>query len=203
MRGEITHSKKYKGTYFFITGADGNNYFSCSQLLVDEKQYDKYVWVGNHCSFDAEPAKEEGKSPTAVNVVMDEVLDPDRFRKNALRQEAAENRRLNLARKAKSKKKEDLLNAESVRRRIFEMEHLGYAVQRRFEEEWCNISHDGEIVFFRDLKEAKAKRDEYKKLIPGEPFRVVKAWNVDGLVTMVEKRVKEKEETEDDHTQSE
>ena len=93
MRGTIDHIKKWQGTYFFIQGDDGNRYYGTLNELSDKQQYRFFAWKGNRATFDVLPANKEDRYPSAVNIVLDEVPDPELKRKTAQREAAKASRK--------------------------------------------------------------------------------------------------------------
>ncbi len=171
MRGVINHSKKSSGSYFFIMGEDGVEYFTNYKFMVNDKQYDRYCYVGNKCTFDPAPPPDEGKAPTAVNVVLDEVLDPNYEKKKLLKKQEKERAALNAERKRLYKEQCEIAHRNHVAKMEFLANHTKYVIQYHEHHDWLNLMQDGKPFIYDTAEEAKAKSKAFKLLYPDVMFR--------------------------------
>ncbi len=169
MRGTIQNVKKSASCWFFVVGNDEVYYFGTVHNLVNRKSYDKFVWNGNKVTFDPTPGDPR---PVALNIVPDEVIDPDfEIKKERRRQEK-------LAHEANLRKKEENLRIQEEAR--LRKEHLDditrYIVQVREDYDWVNMLVDGEKMICKTADYAKEYTKQMKKLYPDKRFRFRKIY---------------------------
>lgn len=159
--GTITDIKKYKGSFFFITGDDGVIYFARRDNLAGGKKYWKYCWMGNRASFDIED--NGGEHLEAVNINPVEETDPRAKEKAAKKREIAEQREVkqqikekNIARQKELKRRADMRKEDFAK-------HLKYVIQERVNNAWVNVEP---LKIFDDLELAKKRKAELNEDIP-------------------------------------
>ena len=176
MRGVITGLKSHSSCFYFITGEDGNEYYSrpgflSAHKIGGNKVWDKFVWNGNGCEFD--PVEDERhKSPVAMNVTPDAVIDPDFDRRKANRLEHIRREKANAEIREMRKTKNGLLKAEAERIAEVHNKYKTYVVQYRNDGEWLPVVMNGMELAYDTSAEAKPKLEWLKSLYPDIRFRV-------------------------------
>ena len=153
MRGTITGYKPTLSGMFWINGDDGTVYFSHSYNTVDRSNRKHYLYNGNRATFDV---IDEGKEHlTAINVLLDEVEDPDAEVKRQRRLEEAERRRLNEEKKAKAYVRNLEAQVRHYQKLEYESKYIKYVIQTHGEDRgWENYKPDGMLVVFSDVYKA-------------------------------------------------
>ena len=171
MRGTITGYKPTLSGMFWINGDDGTVYFSHSYNTVDRSNRKHYLYNGNRATFDV---IDEGKDHlTAINVLLDEVEDPDAEVKRQRRLEEAERRRLNEEKKAKAYVRNLEAQVRHYQKLEYESKYIRYVVQTHGDNGWETCYTNGKPVYSSDVYRAQEYVREHKQ--PGEQMRVKKA----------------------------
>ena len=172
MRGVITAVKHSGKGFFFIEGEDGKRYFGHKKLLLKKNSYDKYVWNGNGCEFDGAFELEEGKSPTAVNIVPDYIADPRFAERKRLSKEHKEREEANAWKKAEKKRQQELIREEQERWKAFLKRHTWYVIQIREDGEWKDYMPAETLIIFKTVPEAREFIHKHKEYAPGDRLRI-------------------------------
>ena len=172
MRGTVTGLKQSLSGMFWINGDDGNVYFSHVMNTKDRSNKKHYLYNGNRATFDV---IDEGKDHlTAINVLLDEVEDPDAEVKRQRRLEEAERRRLNEEKKAKAYVRNLEEQVRHYQKLEFKSKYIKYVIQIHSEDRgWENYKPEGMLVMFSDVYKARDYIENNKR--DGKQMRVKKA----------------------------
>ena len=162
----------------FITGEDGNDYYSHLKYVKNKGgeelwcegywlgAWDVYGYEGNIVTFDvSEDQVSKDGSPVAVNVWLDTTTpDPRLHEKLLTKREHEENRARHVQNRVKAEHKQ--ASAE------IEKDMTVYIIQQKAGEKWANV-YDGEtLCWFRTVEDAKAKIEEMREY--GDRYRLKK-----------------------------
>ena len=180
MRGVITGLKGHNSSFYFITGENGIQYYSRPGFLAAKKAagnkvWDKFVWNGNGCEFDPVP-DESGRTPVAMNVIPNFIIDPDYERRKARRNEQRRREKANAEIREIRKKKSALMKAEAERIAEVHNKYKTYIVQYRMADEWIAVEIGGMEMAYDTSKEAKSRVEWLESVYPNIRFRVRNRW---------------------------
>ena len=176
MKGVITQ-RAYDGRrWCIVKGEDGTEYFFSYKALVNPKQYKHYSWIGNEAVFDKDES-DEWRLPHAKNVILAEILDPNRKEKYLHKVEAEKAHLAKEERKRANAERQTMLKARADRRREYEANHTWYEVQYFSVNGWKPVKSQGTIVRRKTPEEARQIIRELKEcnLVGGGfKYRLVK-----------------------------
>ena len=157
-RGYVTNLKRALSGMFFIQGDDGEVYFSHVNYTRDRKNTKKYLYNGNYASFSVVDKGEEHR--VAVDVVFDEVEDPNTELKRERRIEEARRQEENRKRKEQNYIKSIEEKIRHNEKTAFEARYQKYMIEIFESGEWVPYTvSDGEDTKFVFFSEASKARD--------------------------------------------
>lgn len=177
MKGTLTGVRKYCGSYFFIQGDDGVEYFAHKDEMANKRQFKHFAWNGNRASFDAEEAPGQER-PRAVNILLEEIRDPEKLLRDARRAEERERIAAKAAEKAANIALAEKRRERKLREKEYEAEHLRYVAEYRKDDRWMPVRYlySGKPAIFSAYNEASSALADMRKRSTEKRFRLRKAY---------------------------
>lgn len=191
MRGVVEGYEPYRSGMFWIITEDGTEYFSHKRFIASKSNGKKYLYNGNHATFDI-MSEDERNHDTAINVMLDPVEDPDAELRKQRREEHARNVALSEIRKEKTRMKQLEERVRYYQKLEMKVKYEMYVIQTHEDGDWTFATRNGKLIAFNDAYRAIDYTKEHRG--PGKQIRAIKAKVVktkDGwLVTSLSTKVK-------------
>lgn len=162
MNGTFRDVRKYISQYCFIDGDDGNTYFCHSESVVSKKDWKKYVWNGNRCSFSIEPPYDNGKLDRAINVEPIRMTNPQRVVEREIKREAEKRKEIERQRKEENRQRYERRKQSKDEWTEYCSERTGYVMvvkRKGSDDKWQVVKP---CTIYGDYDYAKSVLEKYK-----------------------------------------
>lgn len=177
MLGTIKYINKRKGSYFFIAGDDGEEYFGCLSKLKNPSQYCRYCWKGNRAVFDVAESEVDpntDRRPVAVNIVLASVSYPGFSNTSSNKVAKQYKYKSDNSVVEKSDKKSTLHRDNHRNTHRHTSRNLRYVLQVHRNSEWLNVYENEKLVMFTNADEGNAAVKQYHTLDLRSQYRIKK-----------------------------